>query len=72
MPIKFTDLNPGEDGVTRLSLGNLGVNFTVRSVITPDDFAMNLVFDDKLAVKMTLEQWEHFVKEIMAIWSRRG
>jgi hypothetical protein len=44
----------------------------ILNVMDPKDFSWNLVFNGGSSLKMTLEQWEGFVKEVMALWANRG
>ena len=55
---------------TKVDITSLG-NIELVSLIEAEDFSLNILFNGKFALKMQLEQWEGFVKEVMALWSRR-
>jgi len=54
----------------KIDLRPLG-DLTILNVMNAEDFSLNMVFNGQVALKMNYEQWEGFVKEIMALWSQR-
>ena len=57
---------------TKISFSNLPTDFKIRTLLDPEDFSLNVIFDNKLSINMTLEQWQNLVKEVMAAWSKRS
>lgn len=62
--MKIIDINEK----TKIDLKSLGA-ITATTVLDPEDFSVNLVINSRFAMKMTFDQWEGFVKGVMAAWS---
>lgn len=56
------------DQKTKVDVSSLG-NIELTNIIDPNDFSLNILFNGKFAIRMQIEQYEGFVKQVMALWS---